>query len=320
MSLVNLSIEDKLVIGIASSALFDLSESDALFQREGEEGYRKYQKKNREKILKKGVAFPFIRRFLNLNASFPKENPVEVVLLSKNDPETGLRVFRSIEKYGLDISRAAFTSGRSPFSYLPAFNVSLFLSANEEDVEKAIGAGLPAGTVLPSLFTDDEEDNELRVAFDFDGVIADDSAEVLYKKAGLDSFQKHETVNSAISHTPGPLADLFKKLSAFQKLEKEMQQKDKGYKRLLRTAIVTARSAPAHERVVTTLNEWGVSPDETFFLGGVDKSKILEIMKPQIFFDDQKSHLFGTSRVIPSVHVPFGIANLKCSATTIIPE
>ncbi|OWY33953.1 5'-nucleotidase [Herbaspirillum aquaticum] len=303
-------IERKLVIGIASSALFNLSTSHQVFLDKGAEAYRKHQEENIDKPFEKGVAFPFIRRFLNINKAFPKQSPVEVVLLSRNSPETGLRVFRSIRHYGLDISRAAFMTGRSPYEYVPAFNSSLFLTANEEDVQKAIDANYPAGLVLPSMVFDDELDLELRVAFDFDGVIADDEAEAVYKKNNdLNEFQEHEAQKVLIPHKPGPLADLFTKLAFMQKLEERKMKHDSEYKKILRISIVTARNAPSHERVVTTLKTWGVSADETFFLGGMEKSRILTILKPHMFFDDQRSHLQSSAGNIPMVHIPFGIAN-----------
>lgn len=307
-------IDRKLVIGIASSALFDLSESHQIFLDEGPDAYRKYQEGNIDVPLRKGVAFPFIRRFLSINKAFPDQCPVEVVLLSRNSPETGLRVFRSIQHYALDISRAAFVTGRSPYEYVPAFNTSLFLSANEEDVQKAIDANYPAGVVLPSPVYDDELDFELRIAFDFDGVIADDEAEAVYKKNNdLNEFQAHESEKVGIPHQPGPLAELFRKLSFMQKLEDRQMRADPSYKKILRTAIITARNAPSHERVVTTLKSWGVSADETFFLGGMEKARILTILKPHIFFDDQRSHLQSPAGSIPMVHIPFGIANRHIS-------
>lgn len=304
-------IHRKLVIGVASSALFDLSESNAVFVERGEDEYRKYQREKRNDTLGKGVAFPFIRRFLNINAAYPDRMPVEVVLLSRNDPDTGQRVFNTIQRYHLDISRAGFLSGKSPHKYIPAFNVSLFLSANEGDVRRAIEAGYPAGTVIPSeVDNDDENDHELRVAFDFDGVIADDEAEAVYKRnENLAEFLEHETSKAQIPHKPGPLADLFRKLSFLQKIEATREKKEDGYQRILRTAIVTARNAPTNERVVTTLNEWGVTPDETFFLGGMEKHHVLKIMKPHMFFDDQLRHITSVAGSIPSVHVPFGIRN-----------
>jgi 5'-nucleotidase len=302
-------IDKKFVIAVSSSALFDLGESDRIFREQGPVAYKSYQEQNRNEILGKGVAFPFIRRFLNINARFGAEQPVEVVLLSRNSAATGQRVFRSIRHHGLDISRAAFTEGKAPYPYIPAFNASLFLSANEHDVQKAIAACYPAGAVLPSAVFDDPEDEELRVAFDFDGVLADDEAETVYRNGQLQQFHQHEQDRSHIPHNPGPLADLFRKLAFMQKLEDRAMEQDRNYKRILRTAIITARNAPAHERVVTTLESWGVSANETFFLGGMSKERILTVFKPHIFFDDQKSHLLASGKDIPMVHIPFGIAN-----------
>jgi 5'-nucleotidase len=310
-------IAQKFVIGIASSALFDLTESHRIYAEQGQEEYRKYQERHIDTILGRGVAFPFIKRFLNINAHFSALAPVEVVLFSRNSPETGLRVMRSIQHYGLDISRAAFVTGKPPYPYLPAFNASLFLSANEDDVRKALACKYPAGLVLPSdtgCHDDDAgdgEDDELRVAFDFDGVIADDEAETVFKRHNdVEEFHQHETLHAATAHQPGPLADLFQKLAALQKLQQEAQRSDPGSAKILRIAIITARSAPSHERVVTTLKSWGVSADETFFLGGMDKARVLAVFKPHIFFDDQLSHLKSVGGAIPMVHVPFGIANL----------
>jgi len=304
-------IEEKLVIGVASSALFDLSDSHQVYLDEGPEAYRSHQARQRDVILARGVAFPFIRRFLSLNRCFPQQAPVEVVLFSRNSPETGLRVMRSIAHYGLDISRAVFMSGKSPYPYLPAFNTALFLSANEEDVKSAIAVDYPAGLVLPSAIADEEDDIELRVAFDFDGVIADDESETVYKRNNdLGEFHAHETLHMARPHQPGPLAGMFRKLAMLQQLELDAERADPDYRRIVRIAIITARSAPAHERVVTTLGSWGVSADETFFLGGMDKARVLSVFKPHIFFDDQLTHLkSGPGGTIPMVHVPFGVAN-----------
>jgi 5'-nucleotidase len=305
-------IEHKLVIGVASSALFDLTGSHQVYLDSGPDEYRNFQERNLDVILEKGVAFPFIRRFLNINKCFPRQAPVEVVLFSRNSPETGLRVMRSIAHYGLDISRASFTTGKSPYAYLPAFNTSLFLSANEEDVKNAIEANYPAGLVLPSRIVDDDDDIELRVAFDFDGVIADDEAETVFKTNGLDEFHAHEALHIDRPHQPGPLADMFQKLALMQRMEERMEKRDPNYRRILRIAIITARSAPSHERVITTLKSWGVSANETFFLGGMDKARVLSVFKPHIFFDDQLTHLKSSpGGTIPMVHVPFGIANRR---------
>lgn len=301
-------IDRKLVIAVSSSALFDLSESHTVFREQGPKAYKQFQIDNLDKTLDKGVAFPFIRRFLNINNHFKDQSPVEVVLLSRNSAATGKRVFRSIAAYGLDITRAAFIEGKSPHPYIPAFNASLFLTANEDDVLKAIDSGYPAGTVLPSHVIDNESE-ELVIAFDFDGVIADDESEIVYKNSGLSAYHRYESDNSHIPHKPGLLADFFKKLSFMQKIEDKRVEEDSNYKRLIRTAIVTARNAPAHERVVTTLEEWGVSPNEIFFLGGIKKERVLSVLRPHIFIDDQRTHLESVAGDIPMVHVPFGIAN-----------
>ncbi|WP_067867281.1 5'-nucleotidase [Neptuniibacter marinus] len=302
-------IDKKLVVAVSSSALFDLSESNSVFVEEGPQAYKDFQKKNLNKVLDKGVAFPFIKRFLQINKRFPGKEPVEVVLLSRNSAATGKRVFRSIQHYGLDISRAAFMEGKSPYEYIPAFNASLFLSANEEDIQNAINSGYPGGVVLPSKSINDDDSEILRIAFDFDGVIADDESEAVFKGADLPGFYDYEVEKSEIPHKPGPLADLFRKLSFLQELEDKEVERDRDYQRILTTAIVTARSAPAHERVITTLEDWGVSANEVFFLGGMSKDRILSKLKPHMFFDDQRSHLESEAGDIPMVHIPFGIAN-----------
>lgn len=306
------SIDDKLVVGVSSTALFDLSLEDDIFLTQGVEAYKEYQKANRGKILEKGVAFPFIRRFLNINAILPEQQPVEVVILSKNSPETGIRTFNSIREYGLNICRAAFTSGNPVYRYIPAYNISLFLSTNQEDVKAAIQQGYPAGRVLPTSIVDDEADNELRVAFDFDGVLADDESEKVYKETDqLELFYQHEVKNVDIPLNPGLLLDFFRKLSHFQKLEENRMASSPNYKKILKTSIITARSAPSHERAINTLKFWDVAVDEMFFLGGIEKKRILEILKPHLFVDDQITHLSMDLKDVPLVHIPFGIANIE---------
>ena len=305
-------IEEKLVVAVASSALFQLDEADAVFRTEGVRAYRAYQRKHERDVLSPGIAFPFVRRLLELNRVFPDNEPVEVVLLSRNDNDTGMRVFNSIEHYGLGIIRAAFTRGNSPFRYIPAYNVSLFLSANSSDVAEALANGYPAGVVLPSAADDDAADDELRVAFDFDGVIADDSAEKVYKEEGIAAFHAREAADGDRAIAPGPLTDLFRKLGNLRALEDAREEADPHYRRFLKTAIVTARSAPAHRRVITTLRSWNITVDETHFLGGMDKGRILRILKPHIFFDDQQHpHLDAAKDFTPSVHIPFGICGRR---------
>jgi 5'-nucleotidase len=301
-------IEKKLVIAVASSALFDLTESDSIFKAQGLKAYKEYQNKNVKNPFNKGVAFPFIKRLLSLNTHFPEEKPVEVILMSKNSPETGLRAFNSITHYGLDITRAGFTSGQPHFKYLPSFNTSLFLSANKSDVDDAIAHKLAAGMVLNTTVIDDANDNELRIAFDFDGVLADDESEKIYQKDGLPTYQQYESERSDIPHNAGPVIDLLKKISFYQKLETRKAEQDESYKPMLKTAIVTARNAPVHARMITTLNSWGIDINEAFFLGGIDKSRVLNVMRPHIYFDDQMGHLDHLDK-IPAVHIPFGVIN-----------
>ncbi len=304
-------IDKKFVIAVASSALFDLTESDSVFRQQGESKYREYQEKNIDKPFDKGVAYPFIKRLLSLNESFPEEQPVEIILMSKNSPETGNRVFRSIQHYGLNITRACFTAGKPNFQYLSAFNATLFLSANKDDVKDALDNNYAAGRVLNKHYIDDDEtDCELRIAFDFDGVLASDESEKVYKEAkgNMNEYFLHEQTHASEPLPLGPIGELLKKISFFQKLEKKKADSNQSYKRILKTSIVTARNAPAHERVISSLKAWGVDVDEAFFLGGIDKSRILNVLNPHIFFDDQMVHLENIQK-IPVVHIPFGIAN-----------
>lgn len=303
------NIDDKFVIAIASSALFDLRESDQVFNELGEQEYRKYQRANENHVLGKGVAFPLIKRLLAVNGADPDDRPVEVVLLSRNDPDTGLRVFKSIEHYRLPISRAVFVTGNNPFVYMQAFNASLFLSGNPEDVKQAIELGLPAGCVYPSDFVDDDEDEVLRLAFDFDGIIADDSAEAVYQQGAMDLFHQHERLKAGEPLPAGPLLRFFLEISKLTKRELARKQAEPGYTPKIRVAIATARNAPAHERVVATLRDMDIFVDEAFFLGGIDKDRVLKIFRPHIFFDDQLGHIEGVARIAPSVHVPFGVRN-----------
>lgn len=303
------NIEEKIVIAVASSALFDLSESDKVFQEQGEDNYRVYQRDNEQNILGQGVAFPLIKRLLNINNE--SHQPVEVVLLSRNDADTGLRVFKSIEYYKLPISRAVFVAGNDPFRYMEAFNASLFLSANYNDVEKAVALGYPAGCIYPSNFVDNEDDHELRLAFDFDGIVADDSAETIFQEGKLELFQLHEHEKANQPLPEGPLFRFFHEISKLQKIVSEISSSDPDYKANVRVAIATARNAPAHERVITTLRKFNIRVDEAFFLGGIDKARFLSVFQPHIFFDDQIRHIESVSKIAPSVHVPFGITNLK---------
>lgn len=302
-------LSDRLVVGVASSALFDLDESDAFFREHGELAYRRYQDEHLAKTLPKGVAFPFIERLLQLNDLRPGDPLVEVIVLSRNDADTGLRVMRSIFDYKLDMTRAIFTQGVAPYEYIGALEMSLFLTGNRPDVDSAIAAGFPAGHVLPSQAEYDDGDSTLRIAFDFDGVLADDSSERVYKTDGLVEYMEHETSRRGEALEPGLLKPLLVDLNRIQSLEEERRLEDALYRPRLRIALVTARSAPAHERAVHSLSEWGVRVNDAFFLGGIEKARVLKVLRPHVFFDDQDIHLTGTADHIAGVHVPYGVAN-----------
>lgn len=304
-------IEKKLVVAVSSRAVFDLEEANEVFDTKGTDAYRDYQLARLDTPLARGVAFPFIRRLLRLNELYSKQQPIEVVVLSRSSADAGQRFFRSCKHYGLGISRGAFLSGQSPYPYIGAFNASIFLSAHREDVVSAVRAGFPAGLVFPSTATEDDPDHELRIAFDFDGVLADDTSEKVYKEnKNLELFHQHEIDHVDEPHYPGPLKNLFTKIGYFQKLEAQRETNEPGYKPAVRIAIVTARNAPSNERLVTTLSSWGMSAAEIFLMGGIEKRRVLEVLKPHIFFDDQLTHVEPASQAVPSVLIPFGIANV----------
>ena len=306
------SLENRLVIGVASSAMFDLTASDAVFQAEGEAAYRQYQEAHIHNTLAPGVAFSFVKRLLSLNnlRADPDDPLVEVVLLSRNDPDTGMRVMKSIEAHHLGISRAIFMQGRAPYEYIPALEISLFLSANQRDVIEAIKRGFPAGYVMASTLVDDKDDEELRIAFDFDGVLVDDESEtVMQSTHSVARFHEHETRNLLTPHNPGPLKEFLMRVSKIQAVEEAHRASDPSYVNRLRVSLVTARNAPSHERALNTLKSWGVMVNDAFFLGGIEKRKVLEVLRPHIFFDDQSGHLQKSSTVVPSVHIPFGVTN-----------
>ena len=300
------SVEGKIVLAISSSALFDMTECDGIFREKGLVAYKEHQKKNIDVPLPNGVAFPFVSRLLKMNDDFPSSRPVEVIMLSKNSPESGLRAFNSFKHYGLDITRAVLSSGDANFQYLPAFSADLFLSSNEKDVKDALKLGYPAGKIVASPIEDDDSP-ELRLAFDFDGVLADDESERVYKEKGMEEYRRYESLKVFEPLTPGPLEPLLKKISSFQAMERKYGLTHLDYVPKIKTSIVTARNAPAHERMIRTLNSWGIDVDSLFLLGGMDKDKVLSILKPHMFFDDQMVHLENIHA--PAVHIPFGIAN-----------
>lgn len=294
-----LSLDDKLVIGVSSRALFDLEEENKIFEEQGLEAYSKYQAEHENDILKPGTAFPLVKALQKLNAD--GRYLTEIIIMSKNSSDTSLRIFNSIEHYGLDISRAALVGGASISPYLGAFKTDLFLSANESDVQEAINANIASGIIcdhsnLP--INPDDEIPQIRIAFDGDAVIFSDESERIFQAEGLEAFAEHEQKNAQNPLPEGPFAKLLKTLSLIQK----QFPKDESP---IRTALVTARNAPAHERVIRTLRAWDVRIDEVFFLGGVKKSEVLKAFNANIFFDDQPAHTDPASKLVPSARVPY---------------
>lgn len=293
----------KLVVAMSSRALFDLDESHAIFERDGVEAYRAHQLENEDVVLMPGTSFHLATKLLSLNADSPDHPKVEIILLSKNSPDTGLRIFNSIAHYGLDISRAAFTSGKSTHSYLKAFSAHLFLSANQDDVRGALEAGFAAATILPSRVDLSKEDaGPLRIAFDGDAVIFSDEAERIYRAQGLSGFTNAEVSAAKRPIGGGPFKSFLAALHAIQGLYPPDASP-------IRTGLVTARCAPTHERVIRTLREWGIRIDEALFLGGMPKGEFLAAFGAHIFFDDQRKHCDSARVHVPTGHVPHGIAN-----------
>jgi len=291
-------LDDKLVVGISSRALFDLERENAIFDTEHEEAYTRYQREHESVPLAPGAAFPLIKALLGLNRLIPERRLVEVVIMSKNSPDTGLRAFNSIEHYGLDITRAAFTRGDSLANYLEAFAVDLFLSRHEGDVQAAVDSGVAAAVLCEPPEELSREVEEIRIAFDGDAVLFSDESERIYKEQGLTAFLEHERKNRNNNLPEGPFAKLLKTLSLVQR------QFEPG-RCPVKIALVTARSGPTHARVVQTLRDWGVNIDQAFFLGGVAKDKVLKAFGAHIFFDDQETHLAAARRVVPSGRVPY---------------
>lgn len=286
-----------LVIGIASRALFDLEDSNRIFEEEGLEAYRRYQREHEETPLKKGTAFPLVEALLKLNDTAGKKI-VEVIVMSRNSPDTGLRVFNSVAHYGLPVTRAAFSGGMSLSPYLNAFSVDLFLSKSEEDVQRAIDDGVAAAVLYAPPEASGDCDDKIRIAFDADAVIFSEASELIYKRDGIEAFLAHEKDNASVPLEAGPFAKLLITLSY---LQRHFVPGDSP----VRIAIVTARNSPAHERVIQTLRRWNVDVDEAFFLGGISKDAVLKAFGAHIFFDDQDVHLAEASRVVPSAKVPY---------------
>ena len=297
-------MNSKLVVGISSRALFDLSESHEIFQNDGVEAYRKYQIKNEDQILVPGEAFNLVNKILKINDFYENKDRVEVILLSRNTADTGLRIFNSIESHELNISRAVFCGGESPYKYVKAFGVDLFLSSSKDDVKMAIQNSVASARIISSKSKKlSKGDTLLRIAFDGDSVIFSDESEKIYAKEGLKAFLDNERKQKSILKA-GPFKSFLVELN---KLQSELSHVDCP----IRTALVTARSAPSHKRVIKTLRNWGVRIDESLFLGGMKKSEFLKSFKADIFSDDQQNNIEDASAKVTSAHVPFGIKNRK---------
>jgi 5'-nucleotidase len=293
------TLEGQLVVAISSRALFDFEEENEHFEANDDRAYMRLQLERLEHAAKPGVAFSLVKKLLAFNTESQR---VEVVILSRNDPVSGMRVFRSAQHYGLPVQRGVFTRGESPWRYLRPLNAHLFLSTNEADVRSALNAGVPAARVYPhSARASSEHPNEVRIAFDGDAVLFSDEAERVYQNGGLDAFQAHERDHSATPLAAGPFKPL---LLALQRLQQEPSQAMR-----IRTALVTARSAPAHERAIRTLMEWNIEVDEAMFLGGLPKGEFLREFEPDFFFDDQTGHVDSASAHVPSGHVASGVSN-----------
>jgi len=288
----------KLVIAISSRALFNLDHSHKIFKEEGIEAYAKHQQENENAILEPGVGFTLVRKLLKLNS---KKTPIDVILLSRNSADTGLRIFNTIEHYGLNISRAAFTRGESTHPFVGAFKADLFLSSNYHDVQKALQSGFAAASILESKL-DNIHPYQLRIAFDGDAVIFSDESEQIFQEQGLKAFQENEIRSENVELKAGPFKSF---LVSLQKIQSTFPEENNP----IRTALVTARSAPSHKRVIHTMREWGIRIDESFFLGGLDKGIFLREFAADIFFDDQQQHCNSASKYVPTGHVPSGIKN-----------
>ncbi len=292
----------KLVVAISSRALFNLDESHAIFETQGKEAFCRYQIEHEDEVLDMGYGFALVKKLLAINERCPDDPFVEIILVSQNSADTGLRIFNSIAYYNLDITRAAFTSGASPYSYISAFGAHLFLSANVDDVTKTLDAGFAAATILSGSSLA-QTSNQLRIAFDGDAVLFSDESERIYQQRGLDVFAENERHEAKTPLLGGPFKDF---LSALHYIQNQFEPQNSP----IRTALVTARGAPAHERVVRTLRAWNIRIDEALFLGGLSKGAFLKAFGADIFFDDQKGHCeSAVQQQVAAAHVPHGITN-----------
>ncbi len=294
------NLDGQLVVAISSRALFDFEEENRVFEASDDRAYMQLQLQRVDAPARPGVAFSLVRKLLAFNRDAPR---VEVVILSRNDPVSGMRVFRSAQHFELPIQRGVFTRGQAPWRYLRPLAANLFLSVNEADVRSALQAGVPAARVYPhSARASDAHPGEVRIAFDGDAVLFSDEAERVFQRDGLAAFQSHERENSALPLAPGPFKPLLQALHRLQLANVDGMR--------VRTALVTARSAPAHERAIRTLMDWRIEVDEAMFLGGLPKGEFLREFEPDFFFDDQTGHIESAAQHVPAGHVASGISNV----------
>jgi 5'-nucleotidase len=297
---MSVDLSGRLVVAISSRALFDFEDENRVFEANDDHAYMQLQLQRLESPARPGVAFSLVNKLLAFNRGGAKHT--EVVILSRNDPVSGMRVFRSCQHYGLPIERGVFTRGQSPWRYLKPLNAQLFLSANEADVRQALAAGVPAARVYPqSARATDAHPNEVRIAFDGDAVLFSDEAERVYQSDGLAAFQAHESARATKPMAAGPFKPLLEALQILQRQASDTMR--------IRTALVTARSAPAHERAIRTLMDWRIEVDEAMFLGGLSKGEFLREFEPDFFFDDQTGHIESAAAHVPAGHVAAGVAN-----------
>jgi len=293
-------LANPLVIGISSRALFNLEQENSIFEEQGLAAYEEYQVTHENDILQKGSAFQLVKAFLGLN-KLQDQRLVEVIVMSRNSPNTSLRIFNSIADYDLDITRAALTGGAPIAPYLHAFKTDLFLSANQQDVQEAINSNIASAVILTNSphANGNKKVKQIRIAFDGDAVLFSSDSERIYQRQGLDAFAEHERTKADIPMKEGPFTNFLKTIAHIQS---QFPDKETAP---IRTALVTARNAPAHERAIKTLRQWDVRIDEAFFLGGVSKKDVLSAFGAHIFFDDQYKHAQPASEVVPSAVVPY---------------
>ncbi|MFC6205122.1 5'-nucleotidase [Psychrobacter urativorans] len=320
---MSVDFSNTLIVAISATALFDLSESEnhllQLLEHRPNRAikeFRDYMAERENEPLAIGAGYPLIKALLNLNnychdctqPDIDLQAPlVEVVIVSKSSPDTGIQVLNAIREHGLSISRSAFISGSLVAPYINDFNIDLFLTTNRNDAQQVADANICACAILDAtpVNTYELDTEQLRIAFDGDAVLFDDSGELLYKQKGLKAFHDREAQMRDLPIEKGPYAELLIKLSKLQeRLPVHMDH------RPINIALVTARNAPADLRAIKTLRQWGVDVDMAFFLGGLDKTAVLKTFAPHIFFDDSIKHIDAARNFVPTALVPYHSTSL----------